>query len=276
MGIARHLQLRWIWLSVYLIAGCLSSAYIVFALLDSLPSGIFFAGFGGACFIGAFLTTLHAGGARVAESGIAALAIGALNLAFLLVAARGDTVVALDRFSVPLSTTVICFAGALAGGQLGARRQWHDHVADSRLRLAITALLVLIGAGATHAGMIVVVAFFVPTLWMLFAGISIMLFFITPAVAGAALQLSTKKDVTPAFAYGSGSLAVAFLVPLLLEPYALANPGKVIAMTLLLALGTFVTVVLVAAGASLAEHPSNGQPATTVPPAVLVTPNSRA
>ncbi|MCP4501363.1 MAG: hypothetical protein GY822_15500, partial [Deltaproteobacteria bacterium] len=38
MGIARHLQLRWIWLSVYLIAGCLSSAYIVFALLDSLPS----------------------------------------------------------------------------------------------------------------------------------------------------------------------------------------------------------------------------------------------
>ncbi len=267
MDNSKPLMLRWIWLSVYIIAGCLSLAYIILALLDTVPSGIFYAGFGGACFVGAYLATLHSGGSSVVESSIGALLIGLLNLIFLVFAVGSDEVTALEKLSAPLSTTVVCFAGALSGGQLASRNHVHARVSESKIRMATTAFLVLLGATATHIAFVALAAFGSEGLAMF---LGVLLFFTTPAIAGYAFQLSTKANVTPPFAVGIAAAAISILLLMMLDPYASVNFQRIIVVSAFLFFGSLVALVLISAGAAIARGSTNGQGPQVVPEAVVV------
>ncbi|MCP4449065.1 MAG: hypothetical protein GY811_27580 [Myxococcales bacterium] len=252
MASSQRLQLRWVWLSLYIISGCLFLAYVAFAAMDALPGGVFYMGFGGAGFVGAIVASAHSGGANVAETSIAAVLVGILHLGLLVFQVEPGTAAIIPRLAEPLSTIFVCFAGAFAGGQLGSRGQGLAQAQESMPRLAATALLVLIGAIASHVTALVVLGGICasPTLIL-----GVFLFFTTPAIAGYALQRSTGRDVTSAFLFGIATAGLAILALLVLLPTAydwnLVWKG-ILFMFLFIVTGGF-TLVLVLPGILIAQ-----------------------
>jgi hypothetical protein len=216
MRSSQPLQVRWIWVSVYIISGCLFLAYSAFAAIDALPNGVFYTGFAGAGFVGAMLATAHSGGASVTETSIAAVVVGLLHLGLLIFGFGSDASDVLPQLAEPLSTTFVCFVGALAGGQLATRGRALQS-AESLPRLSTTAMLVLIGATASHAAALVILGSVSAPLAL---SLGIFLLFTTPAIAGYALQLATSKDVTPAFLYGIAAAGLASLLLLVAHHFA--------------------------------------------------------
>lgn len=262
MSGSSKLQLRWIWVSVYIISGCLTATHILFAALGNLPHGFSFAGFGAACFVGAGLAALQSGGASAVESSIAALLVGVLNLAILVFAVKLDGHAPIERISAPLSTTFLCFAGALAGGRVGSRIYRQPLDSRTSLRLAITAVLVLVGATATHFAVLVVVGEFVPALAII---LGILLFFTTPAIAGAALQMASRDDVTRAFGVGIVLALLAVIAAVTVHPYGLHNPVKLIILAVSFLVFGAITLLLVIPGVLVAKNTESWLAETTAP-----------
>lgn len=182
--------------------------------MDALPGGVFYAGFAGAGFVGAVVATAHSDGASVAEASIAAVFVGILHLGILLFGGTPSTGI-LPQLAEPLSTTFVCFAGAFAGGKLAVRPNNTKSERESASRLATTAILVLVGAAACHASLLVILETVSTPLAL---SLGIFLFFTTPAIAGYAMQLTTRNDVTSGFAYGIGAASIVFVALLMLQP----------------------------------------------------------
>tara|TARA_R110002096_G_scaffold77896_11_gene183486 strand:+ start:10701 stop:11552 length:852 start_codon:yes stop_codon:yes gene_type:complete len=210
---SQPLQLRWIWLAIYSISGCLILAYAAFAALGVLPSGVFYVGFGLAGFVGALIAAAHSSGAGVVETSIAAVLVGLLNLTLLvfgLAVNSSHSPEILPQLAEPLSTTFVCFVGALAGGQFANRRTTAQSERETLPFLSFTAIVTLVGASASHAAVIAILASASTTLASI---LGIFLLFTTPATAGYALQLTTARNVTSAFVWGITAVGgLAFLV----------------------------------------------------------------
>lgn len=191
-----HIQARWIWVTVYTIAGALALTHLAFLLFDALPSGIFYAGFGFSSLVGAALANRQSRGGRLVEGIIAAVVIGLLQLSILVLNSPAYELGAIEKLRAPLSTTIVCFAGAVAGGRLGAR--WHlrsGNSSPSTMHLTAMAVLLLIGTQATHTLILVVLEHFFLAKGPLVA-LAIIMFIGAPAMAGMSLQLVAKRDVT--------------------------------------------------------------------------------
>lgn len=211
MTSARPLQLRWVWVSTYLIAGCLATAIAAGVWLDGLHLGAFYFGFAGAGFAGAVIATAHSRGARSRETGIAAVLVGLLHLLMVLFESRPSTEAIAPYLSEPLSSAFVCFAGALAGSRLTLPRRAAFWFTSSRARLVVSSLLVMVGATYAHFEVIVFVSAFSEALSL---GAGILLMFATPSLAIYVLQLVTKEDLTThvatSFLLGASVVVAAF------------------------------------------------------------------
>lgn len=211
MTSVRPLQLRWVWVSTYVIAGCLVTALATAVWLDSLPVGAFYVGFGGAGFVGAAIATAHSRGARSRETGIAAVIVGLLHIVMIVFQSRPNSEAVAPFLTEPLSTTFVCFVGALAGSRLTLTHRAAGWFAESRARLVLSSLLVLVGATYTHLEVIIFLSAVSEALAL---GAGILLMFATPSLAIYVLQLVTKEDLTTpvaaSFVVGATGIVAAY------------------------------------------------------------------
>ena len=206
------IRFRWILVAVYTMVGALALVHLLFLSLDALPGGLFYAGFGLSSLIGAALASRQSRGTSLVEGMIAAVIVGLVQLVILLIRAPMDELSFMTQIRAPLSTTFVCFAGALAGGRLGAlskvvaredgKPPWH---------LTAMATLLLIGTLAGHVLMILPLSYLLPPRGLLIF-VAVVLVISSPAVAGLSLQLVAKRDVLGAFTRAVIVMSVCSLV----------------------------------------------------------------
>lgn len=203
---SRQVNLGWIWVAFYTIAGAfaLLRMLALFAIhLDYLFS------FAAAGFVGGALVSRFSDGRSVRESLIASMlvAVGAMLITTLPHPAyylhQGAT------YQQLLSSLVVICAASLGGSRLGA--VWAQRLAYEGRTLmgAVLAAMVLVGAIASHMSLI---ALFEEVNHRLAVFLILLSMIITPSFAGAALQLSQAEPVERQVGLGLTLIATAFLV----------------------------------------------------------------
>lgn len=188
--VRRVLKLGWLWVALYAIGGafCLLYPAALWLGLGTGTAHLFSAGV--ATFGGAALVSRFADGDSIREGMLAALVIAASITA--VASLEGGPLLEATGFTHLLSTLLLALAGAQAGGRAGILWGHRFEYEGQGKSGSLLAALVLVGAFACHAALVVLVAVVSHGLAVFLCLITI---FVTPAFAGAALQLGQSHAV---------------------------------------------------------------------------------
>lgn len=221
--VQRQLNLGWIWVALYSIAGALALAHLLSSELLHVDH-LYSLGAGG--FVGAALVSRFSDGRGLRECMIASVLV-VLGLSVLMsLPFLRDKVQMQTTYSELLSALAVMGASAVGGSRMGAL--WSDRVVyqGSTPMGAVMAAIVLVGAFACHVGLIAVFEEVSHRLAVFLVILSVVM---TPAFAGAALQLGQAEPVERQMGYG---LALIFGVFLVLIGWELHSLGGVLLLSL--------------------------------------------
>ncbi len=176
---------------------------------------------GAAGFVGAVLVSRFSDGDSLRETLLASVVI-VIGVSILsILPNRRQLMEQATTYTLLLSSLLVAMTAALAGTRVGAA--WAQRAAyQSRAIMgAVLAAVVLVGAFACHLGVIAVFEEASHGLAIFLILLSIVL---TPAFAGAALQLSQADSVERQMGSGIALIAAAFLI---LLGWQLRSPGTV-------------------------------------------------
>lgn len=262
--VGHALRLAWLWAALYAVGGCLSAFILVLGMGDSqltLP------GYALASFIGAALLAAFTSGESVREAVLAASVLGAAQLMFGLVGAVGNFEIVAFQTTLgpPLSTALVCIAGAAMGGHIGSRLAQPSQSLAAGLLRAVFAALLLVGAVYVHA---VAIAFLSTLSHGIAVVVGLIAVALSPSCAGAVLRLTLRKNAESAMVGGIALLIVIFDIALLTLD---VNPGLVALCSLVLffAGATLYTLALPGLVAVSFGNPED-QAAAALPTAIVV------
>jgi hypothetical protein len=205
--VRRALKLGWLWVALYAIGGAFCLVYPLALWLKLGTSTAYLFSVGVACFGGALMVSRFADGDSIREGMLAGLLVTAsITLVSCLEGIELQTrVLTLTHF---VSTVFLAIAGAQAGGRAGALWGRRFEFEGEGKSGPVLAALVLIGAFACHAALVTVVAVVSHGLGVFLCLITI---FVTPAFAGAALQLGQSQAVERQVGMGIALIAGTLL-----------------------------------------------------------------
>jgi hypothetical protein len=201
-------RLGWLWVALYAIGGafCLLFPAALWAGLADDTSHFLSAGT--ASLVGAALVSRFAQGMSIREGMVAALVMGCGISLVSLLPRLGAHMHQVGTYTHLFSTLILCTTGALAGGRMGAIWSRYSAFAARTPSAALMAGVVLIGAFACHTALVILAA---QVSHGLAVFVSLISLFVTPAFAGAALQLGQHQAVERQVGMGIALIAGTLL-----------------------------------------------------------------
>ena len=193
-------------MALYTIAGA-------FALIHILAHFVLHTGFlfnlGASAFVGAALVSRFSDGLSLRESLLAALVLVLGGASLLLLTNQDHLLDQAATSTLLLSSLMVVASATLAGTHLGAAWARRTAYEGRTMTGAVLAAVVLIGALVCHVG---VIALFEEASHGFAVFLMLMSLILTPAFAGAALQLSQPEPVEGQMGLGITLIAAAFLI----------------------------------------------------------------